>query len=130
VPIPADLPALEPAPAPPAQYPDATPDMIATGSALFAGNCSICHSNQPRAPLPDLRRMSEGVHGGFEQIVLGGLLVPRGMPRWDDRLTPEQVKAIHAFLIDTQGALRRRELELQRRGLPLDTQALTILSNF
>ena len=130
VPIPADLPALEPAPAPPAQYADTTPEMIAAGNALFMANCSICHSNQPRAPLPDLRRMNEGVHAGFEQIVLGGLLVPRGMPKWDDRLTPDQVKAIHAWLIDTQGALRTRELELQRRGLPLDTQALTILSSY
>ena len=130
VPIPADLPALEPAPAPPAQYADATPAMIAAGGGLFAENCSICHSNQPRAPLPDLRRMSAGVHAGFAQIVLGGLLVPRGMPRWDDRLDAGQVKAIHAFLIATQADLRRRELELQRRGLPLDTQTLTILSNY
>ncbi|MFC3096904.1 PQQ-dependent dehydrogenase, methanol/ethanol family [Alteraurantiacibacter palmitatis] len=130
VPIPADLPALEPAPAPPQQYADATPEMLAMGNALFMANCSICHSNQPRAPLPDLRRMNEGVHAGFEQIVLGGLLVPRGMPKWDDRLTPDQVKAIHAWLIDTQAKLRTRELALQRRGLPLDTQSLTILSSY
>ncbi len=130
VPVPADLPALEPAPEPPAQYADATPAMIATGAGLFTANCAICHSNQPRAPLPDLRRMNAGVHAGFEQIVLGGLLVPRGMPRWDDRLDAEQVKAIHAWLIDTQGQLRRRELDLQSRGLPLDTRALTILSSY
>ncbi len=130
VPIPADLPALEPAPEPPAQFTDATPAMIAMGGALFTENCGLCHSNQPRAPLPDLRRMNAGVHAGFNQIVLEGLLVPRGMPRWNDRLNAEQVKAIHAFLIDSQTTLRRRELELQRRGLPLDTQSLTILSNF
>lgn len=130
VPVPADLPALEPAPEPPTQYADATPEMIAMGSGLFTENCGICHSNQPRAPLPDLRRMNSGVHGAFSQIVLEGLLLPNGMPRWDDRLSPDQVKAIHAFLIDTQGPLRARELELQRRGLPLDTQSLTILSNF
>ena len=74
--------------------------------------------------------MQPGVHAGFEQIVLGGLLVPRGMPKWDDRLTPDQVRAIHAYLIDLQGKLRTRELELQRRGLPLDTQALTILTSY
>ena len=128
--IPADLPALEPAPAPPAQAAGVTPEMIAQGGALFAANCTICHSNQPRAPLPDLRRMQPGTHAGFEQIVLGGLLVPRGMPKWDDRLNADQVRAIHAFLIDTQGKLRSRELELQRRGLPLDTQSLTILSSY
>ncbi|TIX49590.1 PQQ-dependent dehydrogenase, methanol/ethanol family [Alteraurantiacibacter aquimixticola] len=130
VPIPDDLPALQPADEPPAQYEDATPEMIAMGSGLFTANCSICHSNQPRAPLPDLRRMNSGVHGAFQQIVLEGLLVPNGMPRWDDRLNEDQVKAIHAFLIDSQQSLRARELELQRRGLPLDTQSLTILSNY
>jgi quinohemoprotein ethanol dehydrogenase len=130
VPVPADLPALQPAVAPPAQAAGVTPAMIAEGGALFTSNCTICHSNQPRAPLPDLRRMAPGVHAGFEQIVLGGLLVPRGMPKWDDRLTPAQVRAIHAYLIDLQGKLRTRELDLQRRGLPLDTQALTILTSY
>lgn len=130
VPIPADLPPIEPAPAPPAQYHDADPAMIARGNALFTANCSICHSNQPRAPLPDLRRMSGGVHGGFEQIVLGGLLRSRGMPSFHDRLSPEDTRAIHAWLIDTQGQLRRRELQLRAQGRPLDSQALTILSNF
>ncbi len=130
VPIPDDLPPLQPADEPPAQYPDATPEMIAMGGGLFTENCSICHSNQPRAPLPDLRRMNAGVHAAFNQIVLEGLLKPNGMPQWDDRLSEDQVKAIHAFLIDAQTTLRARELELQRRGLPLDTQSLTILSNF
>ncbi|AKH43915.1 quinohemoprotein ethanol dehydrogenase [Altererythrobacter atlanticus] len=130
VPIPDDLPPLQPAPQPPEQFADATPEMIATGSALFTENCSMCHSNQPRAPLPDLRRMSEGVHGAFDQIVLEGLLLPNGMPRWDDILDPEQARAIHAFLIDEQKKLRTRELELQRQGKPLDSRSLTILSNF
>jgi len=130
VPIPADLPPLQPAPEPPAQFADATPEMIAMGSALFTENCSLCHSNQPRAPLPDLRRMSEGTHGAFDKIVLEGLLLPNGMPRWDDLLTPDQAKAIHAFLIDEQTRLRARELELKRQGKPLDSRSLTILSNF
>ena len=130
VPIPDDLPALEPAPEPPAQFEDATPQMIAMGNALFTENCSICHSNQARAPLPDLRRMNEGTHEAFEQIVLEGLLLPNGMPRWDDVLDEDQAKAIHAFLIDQQKSLRERELKLQEEGKPLDSQSLTILSSF
>ena len=128
--VPDDLPPIEPAPAPPEQLEGVTPEMIAMGSGLFTENCSICHSNQPRAPLPDLRRMQPNIHAGFDQIVLEGLFTPQGMPRFDDRLTPEQVRAIHAYLISVQGPLRERELELQRRGLPLDSQSLTILSNF
>ncbi|MEO6387456.1 MAG: PQQ-dependent dehydrogenase, methanol/ethanol family [Croceibacterium sp.] len=130
VPIPADLPPLQPAPAPPPQLAGVTPEMIAMGSALFTENCSICHSNQPRAPLPDLRRLAPGTHDAFEQIVLGGALVANGMPRWDDLLTADQVKAIHAFLIDEQGKVRTRELQLKAQGKPLDSHSLTILSNF
>jgi quinohemoprotein ethanol dehydrogenase len=130
VPMPEPLPAIEPAPAPPAQLAGVTPAMLAQGQGLFTENCSICHSNQPRAGLPDLRRMAPNIHDVFDQIVLEGLLVPNGMPRWDDRLTPEQVRAIHAYLISLQGDLRTRELELQRRGEPLDSRSLTILSNY
>ena len=130
VPVPPDLPPIEPAPEPPAQFPDATPEMIARGAALFPSNCAICHSNQPRAPLPDLRRMGRGVHAGFQQIVRGGLFKSRGMPSFADRLSEADVHAIQAFLIDTQTTLRARELQLQAEGKPLDSQALTILSNY
>ena len=104
--------------------------MIALGNALFTANCSLCHSNQPRAPLPDLRRLQPGTHEQFDNIVLNGALVSGGMPRWDDVLKPDQVRAIHAYLIDEQGKTRARELELQRQGKPLDARSLTILSNF
>ncbi|QZH75788.1 MAG: PQQ-binding-like beta-propeller repeat protein [Erythrobacter sp.] len=130
VPVPADLPPIEPAPAPPAQFEGVTPETLAMGNALFTENCMICHSNQPRAPLPDLRRMAPNIHAGFEQILLQGLFVPQGMPSFADRLNAEQVRAIQAYLISVQGPLRERELELQRRGLPLDSQALTIMSNY
>ena len=128
--IPDDLRPLQPAPEPPAQLPGVTPETIAMGSALFTENCSICHSNQPRAPLPDLRRMQAGTHRAFDQIVLKGLLLTNGMPRWDDLLKPDQVRAIHAFLIDEQAKVRARELQLQREGKPLDSRSLTILSSF
>ena len=59
-----------------------------------------------------------------------GLLLPNGMPRFDDLLSPDQVKAIHAFLIDQQRQVRKRELQLQAEGKPLDSRSLTILSNF
>jgi quinohemoprotein ethanol dehydrogenase len=52
------------------------------------------------------------------------------MPRFDDLLKPDQVKAIHAYLIDEQGKVRMRELQLQREGKPLDSRSAMILSNF
>ncbi|MBO9574890.1 MAG: PQQ-dependent dehydrogenase, methanol/ethanol family [Sphingobium sp.] len=130
VPIPPELPKLEPAPAPPAQAPGVTPAVIAQGQGLFFANCALCHSNQLRSITPDLRRISEGSHKAFKDIVLKGLLLPNGMPRWDDRLTEKDADAIHAYLIDLQAKTRAEELEKQKRGLPLDTRGLTILSNY
>jgi quinohemoprotein ethanol dehydrogenase len=62
--------------------------------------------------------------------VLKGLLLPNGMPRWDDRLTEADVDKIHAYLIDLQGKTRAEELEKKKRGLPLDAPGLTILANY
>lgn len=130
VPLPPELPPLEVAPAPPPQKPGVTPAVIARGQALFMGNCVLCHANQHRSVTPDLRRMQPGTHDAFRQIVLEGLLLPNGMPRWDDVLKPADVDAIHAYLIDAQGKTRAEELEKQRRGLPLDAPSLAILSSF
>ena len=130
VPIPPELPPIEVAPAPPAQAPGVTQATITQGQLLFFGNCALCHSNQLRSITPDLRRMSDGAHKAFNEIVLRGLLTPNGMPRWDDRLTEADANAIHAYLIDLQGKTRAQELEKKKRGLPLDGPQLTILSNY
>ena len=131
VPIPPELPPLEVAPPPPAQAQGVTPATIAQGQQLFfSTGCALCHSNQHRSITPDLRRMSAETHTAFKDIVLNGLYVANGMPRWNDRLTPAQAAAIHAWLIDTQTKTRTDELEKRRRGIPLDTPALAILSNY
>ncbi len=62
--------------------------------------------------------------------MLRGILVPNGMPRWDDHLTQGQVEAIHAYLIDLQARTREEELAKQKAGVPLDAPSLAILSNF
>ncbi len=99
-------------------------------AGLFFANCALCHSNQLRSITPDLRRMSEGTHAAFREIVLRGLLTPNGMPRWDDRLSEADADKIHAYLIDEQRKARADELEKKKRGLPIDTPGLTILSNY
>ncbi len=73
---------------------------LQTGQALFSSNCANCHTNAGRGPVPDLRRSPAGTHAAFQQIVRGGALQPRGMPRWDDLLTEAQVEQIHAYVID------------------------------
>ena len=74
--------------------------------------------------------MSPETHAAFDEIVLRGLYVPNGMPRWDDVLKPADAAALHAWLIDEQAKTRRDELEKVRRGLPLDAPSLAILSNY
>jgi len=130
VPIPPELPPLEVAPEPPRQAPGVTPETIAQGRGLFFANCAICHANQHRSITPDLRRMQPGTHDAFKAIVLDGALVPNGMPRWNDVLTPAEADAVHAYLIDLQAATRRDELAKVKAGLPLDAPSLAILSNY
>ena len=130
VPLPPRLPPLEVAPPPPPQAPGVTPAIIAEGRGQFFTHCAICHANQLRSITPDLRRMEAPTHAAFRDILLKGLLVPAGMPRWDDALSVEQVDAIHAFLIDAQARTRADELAKRRKHLPLDTPSLAILSNY
>ncbi|MEC3948091.1 outer membrane protein assembly factor BamB family protein [Sphingobium sp. HWE2-09] len=127
---PTPLPPMVPASAPPAQKPGVTPAVLAKGQGLFFQNCAICHSNQLRSTAPDLRRMQPATHDVFNQIVRDGLLLPNGMPRWDDLLSVDDVDAIHAWLIAEQGPLRERELKLKAAGKPIDAPSAAIMSNF
>ena len=74
--------------------------------------------------------MQPGTHAAFRSIVLEGLLVPNGMPRWDDRLSSADADAIHAYLIDLQAQTRTAELAKQKAGVALDAPSLAILSNY
>ncbi len=98
VPLRAELPDPAPLPEPPAQTADAA--QIAQGASLFAANCAICHPHTARTLSADLRAMTPAAHALFAQVVLDGLKVPLGMPRWDDVLTQADVAALHAYVID------------------------------
>jgi quinohemoprotein ethanol dehydrogenase len=135
VPVPADLPPLEVAPIGPAPNPYEARAVReareAQGQALYyTVGCALCHSNQHRSITPDLRRMSPETHAAFNDIVLKGMLVQNGMPRWDDRLKPAEADAIHAWLIAEQAKTHVEEIEKKRRGIPLDAPSLAILSNY
>jgi len=91
------LPPIPPIPQPPALT--ASAETVKHGGELFGARCGGCHLNQPRTGAADLRRMSPETHDAFQQIVLGGILKNAGMPPWDGVLSPEDVNAIHAYLI-------------------------------
>ena len=72
---------------------------IAQGEVLYNRYCSRCHA-MGRGLLPDLRRLTPELHAIFPDIVLKGALLPLGMARFDDVLSPDDVTAIHAYLVD------------------------------
>ncbi len=103
-------------PAPP-ELPAATPETLQHGAGLFFQFCVLCHGAQGEARLsayPDLFRLTPEVHGAFEQIVLGGQLAPNGMASFADVLDAQDVKAIQAFLVQGQAALREQEQAASR----------------
>lgn len=73
--------------------------VIDRGEILYARQCSRCHGFG-RGMLPDLRRSSAATHALFDKIVLDGVFVPKGMGRFDDVLSPADVAAVHAYVID------------------------------
>ena len=85
-------------------FPDLPPrptdqKQIAAGEVLYNRYCSRCHV-MGRGNLPDLRRIEPGTHALFSTIVLGGAFAAKGMGRFDDVLSPADVDAIHAYVID------------------------------
>ena len=82
-------------PKPPAMQANAD---VRRGEILYSRYCARCHVFG-RGLLPDLRRMSTETNNVFNDIVLKGIYVNKGMARWDDVLTTTDVKAIHAYIL-------------------------------
>jgi len=94
-------------PAPPAQAlsrPPSTPqppEKVAVGAAVFAQFCSTCHGQNAIGSGPkDLRFINAQAHADFTDIVLGGKYKDKGMVPFNGQLTPDQVEAVHAYVIE------------------------------
>lgn len=77
----------------------ASEENVQRGAQLFAQTCSVCHGANAIGGVADLRHMDAETHGKFNQIVLEGLYLDKGMGRFDDLLDQEQADAIHNYLI-------------------------------
>ena len=79
-------------------------DTIAQGRDLFNVHCGVCHgfSAYSGGVVPNLRNMSAATHDDFLRIVAGGTRIKQGMPSFADRLSQQQIEAIHAYLIKRQ----------------------------
>ena len=71
---------------------------IARGAQLYAETCQVCHGQQVIGGVKDLRKMTRGTHGKFNDIVLKGIYADKGMASFADLLKPEDVDAIHGYV--------------------------------
>ena len=81
---------------------------IDAGELKFVSECSRCHVLGPSST-PDLRKLNDGLHAAFKDIVLKGVLAPSGMERFDDILSERDVDDIHAYLINQSWAAYREQ---------------------
>jgi quinohemoprotein ethanol dehydrogenase len=84
---------------PPPPLRGASEAQIAEGAQLFAQTCAVCHGQRAMGGVKDLRHMTAETHGKFNDIVLRGLYLEKGMANFSDLLTQQQADAIHAYLI-------------------------------
>lgn len=86
-------------PKPPAPIEDQA--SIARGEDLYHWECHVCHGAGAvgGGVLADLRYMTEETHNNFNAITLGGLYTDKGMVGFASRLSEQDAKDIHAYLI-------------------------------
>jgi quinohemoprotein ethanol dehydrogenase len=74
---------------------------VRIGHTLFTGYCALCHGLDAKsagAPAPDLRESAVAMsREALWQVLHEGLLLPDGMPRFDE-LTVEQVSQLYAYI--------------------------------
>jgi quinohemoprotein ethanol dehydrogenase len=91
------LPPAAPIPDPPPLR--ASEETIKLGAVTFARTCAQCHGQLAIGGVKDLRQMTRETHAQFNDIVLKGILVKKGMASFASLLSPEEVEAVHGYLI-------------------------------
>jgi len=81
----------------------AAPEVVARGGELYGEHCSMCHGAeavQMRSSFPNLT-LTPFLHSqeGFDQVVLNGARVERGMANYSDKLTAKDSAAIREYII-------------------------------
>ncbi len=108
----------EPFPKPPTQT--ASRSQIDAGEIKFVQECSRCHVMGPSIT-PDLRKLGDGLHAAFKDIVLKGALAEGGMERFDDLLSEADVDDILAYLIDQSWIAYRAQTRLATKTARMAT---------
>ena len=83
---------------PPPRIPHSNGD-VREGFDIYTANCAVCHGENARGGVKDLRRMSSQTHKDFFDIVLRGKRASNGMPTFGDKLTQHDVEQIQKYLV-------------------------------
>lgn len=78
-----------------------SPDQVARGKHIYETTCIWCHGSAGQASgvAPDLRRSAAlGDKTLWRQVVIDGILAPRGMASFSDVLSPYDAEAIRAYV--------------------------------
>jgi quinohemoprotein ethanol dehydrogenase len=77
----------------------ATEATVQKGAEIFARTCAQCHGQLAVGGVKDLRQMTRETHAQFNEIVLKGIRVQKGMASFANLLSAEDVEAVHAYVI-------------------------------
>lgn len=88
------------------------PDDVPEGTALYVTNCVFCHGVpgvDKGGNIPNLGYSAGTTIEHLDQFVFKGPFMPRGMPDFTGKLTPEEVDKIKAFILGTADAVRPKQ---------------------
>lgn len=74
---------------------------IGKGAALFGQYCNKCHNLNAGGSIPNLTLSAPETFQAFTEIVKGGAYLAKGMPKFDDRLSEQNVADIKQFILST-----------------------------
>jgi quinohemoprotein ethanol dehydrogenase len=82
-------------------------ELVLEGNHTYHQWCSVCHGPgvESGGVLPDLRKALPAIYETLGDIVLKGVRVQNGMPRFDEWLGPEDVTALRAYILSRRAVL-------------------------
>jgi quinohemoprotein ethanol dehydrogenase len=81
---------------------------IAHGGTLFDQYCSKCHTFDGGGTIPDLTFSTPETFNAFQDIVKGGKYFPKGMPKFDDRLSEQDVTDVKQYILSVATTKRTK----------------------
>lgn len=85
------------------------PALVKDGTALYVSNCVLCHGVpgvDRGGNIPNLGYIDAAFIENLDKVVFKGPAMARGMPDFTDKLTPQDVEKIKAFIQGTADAVR------------------------